>query len=106
MSLFARLFRRKSPEVRRALDPITGEPIPYAFPPRQRLEGNLTYIGLCITAAGAVAKLFGWDLPTEQAHGIVGWLSANWDDIAQLVGLLTSAYGRLRVNWRKPEPQP
>jgi len=86
----------KKTEVRRALDPETNQPIPYNG--KVWLQGKMTYLGLVLVAVGAVGKLFGYDLPTTEAQGILDWSLAHWDDVAQLVGLLTSAYGRFRIN--------
>jgi len=68
---------------------------------RQFLQGKLTYIGILLTALGALGHLFGFTVPTEEVRGIVGWFQANWNSIMELVGLVMAAYGRLRLNWRK-----
>lgn len=89
-------------ETRRAEDPATGEPIPTSK--KHVLEGKLTYIGLGLTAAGAIGKMFGFDLPTEEVRGFFDWLLANWDSLANGLGILMAAYGRLRINWRHDTP--
>ena len=101
MSFFDRLFNRTpEPPVRRALDVLTGQPVPYVLPPQQWLQGYLTHAGLAITAIGAIGRCFGWNLPTEDVQGIVTWLEAHWNDLAQVVGLCAAAYGRMRIEWR------
>jgi len=68
----------------------------------QFLQGKMTFIGLGLATVGTIAKMFGYTLPTDEAKDFLSWLSANWDVIASGLGLLTAAYGRLRMNWRKP----
>lgn len=68
---------------------------------KQFLQGKLTYLGILLTALGALGNLFGFTVPTDEVKGIVSWLQANWDQIMELVGLVVAAYGRLRINWRK-----
>ena len=70
--------------------------------PPQTLQGKLTYAGIFISALGAIGRLFGLHLPTNEAQGMVDLVAANWDTLAQFGGLATAAYGRLRINWRKP----
>ncbi len=75
-------------------------------PPRgQFLKGKLTFIGIGISALGALSKVFGVPVPIEEITGIVGWFQANWDTIVQLAGLVVAAYGRVRINWRKEGSQ-
>ena len=69
--------------------------------PKQFLQGKLTYLGILLTALGALGNLFGFDVPTNEVKGIVGWFQANWNTLMELVGLVMAAYGRLRINWRK-----
>lgn len=69
--------------------------------PKQFLQGKLTYLGILLTALGALGNLFGFDVPTNEVKGIVGWFQANWNTVMELVGLVVAAYGRLRLNWRK-----
>lgn len=85
-------------EVRRALDVDSGKPIPVSK--KQILEGKMTFIGLALTAAGAIGKMFGFDLPTTEVQTWLDWLLSNWDSLANGIGLLIAAYGRLRMNWR------
>ena len=68
---------------------------------KQFLQGKLTYLGILLTALGALGNLFGFAVPTDEVKGIVSWLQTNWDQIMELVGLVVAAYGRLRINWRK-----
>ena len=70
--------------------------------PPQTLQGKLTYAGIFISALGAIGRLFGLHLPTNEAQGMVDLVAANWDTLAQFGGLATAAYGRMRINWRKP----
>lgn len=98
---------RDEPEVRRALDPETGEPISRSFETRaetgkQFLQGKMTFIGLALTAAGALGKMLGWEVPAEEISGFLTWLLASWDGLAQGAGILLAAWGRLRINFRKP----
>lgn len=97
----------KKVEVRRALDVETGKPIPVVHD-RQWLQGKLTYLSLVLSALGAVGKLFGWELPTNEAQDMLTWLGANWDDLAQFLGLAGAAYGKLRAEKRRHSatPQP
>lgn len=67
----------------------------------QTLQGKLTYIGIVISVAGALGRLFGLHLPTEEVQGMLSWIAANWDALAEFGGLATAAYGRLRINWRR-----
>lgn len=91
-------LRKRPVPVRRAHEPTTNHPMSMNS---QTLQGKLTYIGILLSAAGAAGKLFGWEIPTEEVKGMISWAQANWDDLAQFVGLATAAYGRLRINWRK-----
>ncbi len=68
---------------------------------RQFLQGKLTYLGILLTALGALGHLFGFTVPIEEVKGIIGWFQTNWNSIMELVGLVMAAYGRLRINWRK-----
>lgn len=68
---------------------------------KQFLQGKLTYLGILLTALGALGNLFGFDVPTNEVKGIVGWFQANGNTVMELVGLVVAAYGRLRLNWRK-----
>jgi hypothetical protein len=71
-------------------------------PPRgQFLKGKLTFIGIGISALGALSKVFGVPVPVEEIKGILGWFQANWGTLTELAGLVVAAYGRLRINWRK-----
>ncbi len=70
--------------------------------PPQTLQGKLTYAGILISAIGAIGRIFGLHLPTAETQGMVDMVAANWDTLAQFGGLATAAYGRLRINWRKP----
>ena len=95
--LQSKMQRRRDNEPLRAIDPDTGKPFPM---PKQSLKGKLTYIGLIVSASGAVGKLFGWEIPVDEVQGMLGWLAVNWDTLAQFIGLATAAYGRARLNWR------
>lgn len=93
-------------EVRRALDPSTGQPIPHAFETKsaeakQFLQGKMTFIGLLLTLAGTLGKLFGWEVPAAEVNGFLAWLLASWDSLTQGIGLIIAFYGRLRQNWRE-----
>lgn len=91
-------LRKRPMPVRRAHDSTTNQPIPMNS---QTLQGKLTYLGILISALGAAGNLLGWTIPTDEVKGMISWVQANWDDIAQFAGLVTAAYGRLRINWRK-----
>jgi hypothetical protein len=93
-----RIWPKLFPTVKRALDPDTGKPIPY--PRKQWLQGKLTPVCLALTAIGSLGKIAGLDLPVEQVQGILTWVAAHWDELAQVVGLFGSAYAQLRRNWR------
>ena len=67
---------------------------------KQILPGKLTYVGLAISLAGMLGRRFGFVIPESEINGIVTYAAANWDTIAELGGLLTAAYGRLRANWQ------
>lgn len=84
-------------EVRRALDPETGEPIPQK---KQFLQGKLTAICLLISGLGAAASLFGWSLPANEINSVLTWVQANYDSLMFLAGQLGAAWGQLRRNWR------
>jgi len=68
---------------------------------RQFLQGKLTYLGILISSLGALGGLFGFTLPTDEVQNIIHLAQANWDSMAELIGLVVAAYGRLRINWRK-----
>ena len=98
--------KEPEPEIRRALDPETGKPIPRTFETKaadtkQILQGKMTFIGLALTAAGAIGRMMGWDLPTDEVNSFLTWLLSSWDGIAQGIGIIIAAWGRLRINWRK-----
>ena len=93
------LLRRRRVQPRRALDPETNLPIPMNT--KQSLQGRLTYVGILISAVGALGNLSGWHVPADEVRGMVAWVQAHWDDLMQFAGLATAAYGRLRINWRK-----
>lgn len=84
------------PEVRRALPAGPDKP--------QWLEGKLTYIGLVLATIGSIGKIFGLNLPTSEADGFLHLISDNWETIATGIGLLTAAWGRIRINFRKVAP--
>lgn len=70
------------------------------------LPGKLTYISLAVSALGFLGNRFGFVLPQDEINGIATWVMANWDGLAQVGGLITAAYGRLRINWTKaPKPE-
>lgn len=66
----------------------------------QWLQGKLTYIGLVLTAIGAIGRLFGVTLPTDEANAFLNFLSVNWDMIAQGIGILMAFRGRYRRELR------
>jgi hypothetical protein len=70
-------------------------------PSGQFLKGKLTFIGIGISALGALSKVFGVPVPVSEIRDIVGWFQANSGTISELAGLIVAAYGRLRINWRK-----
>ena len=88
------------PDIKRALDPDTGKPVPYASS-KQWLQGKVTYIGILLTTIGGMARLVGWHLPTDEIRSGLDWALANWDTIAQGVGIIVSVIGRLRIEWRR-----
>ena len=88
------------PDIKRALDPDTGKPVPYASS-KQWLQGKVTYIGILLTTIGGMARLVGWHLPTDEIRSGLDWTLANWDTIAQGVGIIVSVIGRLRIEWRR-----
>lgn len=79
---------------------------PHKLTMKTILPGKLTYIGLAVSLAGLIGSRFGLVIPENEINGIVSFVAANWDIFAQLGGLLTAAYGRLRVNWQTaPKPE-
>lgn len=66
----------------------------------QIAEGRVTFAGIFIAALGALADSFGWTFPKEEAQSFAAWLGANWDQLAEGLGLLVALYGRARINWR------
>jgi hypothetical protein len=68
---------------------------------KQFLQGKLTYIGIVISGLGALGSLFGFSVPTDEVKGIISWVQSHWDSIAEFIGLVVAAYGRIRINWRK-----
>lgn len=76
--------------------------VKFHLPEKQVLQGWLTRISTVLLLIGSVSKSFGWELPTAEIDGIFTWLLANWDSIAQVVGLVGAAYGSIRRLWRKP----
>jgi hypothetical protein len=70
-------------------------------PSGQFLKGKLTFIGIGISALGALSKVFGVPVPVSEIRDIVGWFQANSGTISELAGLIVAAYGRLRITWRK-----
>ena len=88
------LNKRETVEVRRAYPAGPEKP--------QWLEGKLTFIGLALSLAGMIGKHYGLNLPTDEVKDFLTWLAASWDDIAQGAGILIAAWGRLRINFRKP----
>lgn len=57
--------------------------------------------GLVIAAIGIVANilssLFGWEVNTEAASGLVNMVFENWDEIVTAVGILWSFIGQVRA---------
>lgn len=105
MGLLSKIFKRK--EVRRALDPETGEPIPYS-PKKQIIQGYMTKLGVVIGIIGLTMKLFGYGemFPETEINGLLSLIEVNLDDVIGFIGLATAAYGKLRRLWRdKPPPQ-
>lgn len=68
--------------------------------PRQFLQGRLTYLGVLLTAAGTVGKLFGWYVPVDEIRGAIDFIQAQWPTIVEFVGMLTTIYGRIRIGRR------
>ena len=67
----------------------------------QFLQGRLTFLGILISLFGFIAGKVGWVFPQSEADTIAGWIAANWDSLAEFIGMLTAFYGRLRMNWRE-----
>lgn len=74
--------------------------LPGDAPDQQVLQGKLTYLGLIVTISGFLGNLFGAKFPKEEVDGILTWVGANWDSLAQFGGLVTAAWGRFRMNLR------
>lgn len=73
--------------------------IPSALPIYEKpkfLDGKMTFLGLGIAALGMLGKRFGITVPTAEVQGFFTWLGANWDAMAEGVGWLVAAYGKLR----------
>lgn len=73
--------------------------IPSALPIYEKpkfLDGKMTFLGLGIVALGMLGKRFGITVPTAEVQGFFTWLGANWDAMAEGVGWLVAAYGKLR----------
>lgn len=97
--------RKEPAEVRRAIDPDTDMPAPYAFETRaaegkQWLQGKMTFIGIALNFAGVLGQMFGIDLPADEARSVLDWLLASWDSLAIGAGLIIALYGRSRQMWR------
>lgn len=65
--------------------------------PKQFLQGRLTYIGVLLTAAGTVGKLFGWNVPVDEIRSAIDFLQAQWPTVLEFAGMLTTIYGRFRI---------
>lgn len=68
--------------------------------PKQFLQGRLTYLGVLLTAAGTVGKLFGWYVPVDEVKSAIEFVQAQWPVVMEFVGMLTTIYGRLRIGKR------
>ncbi len=64
------------------------------------LDGKRTYIGLFLTALGLIGSRFHVDVPTEEINGLLDLVSANWDLLAQIAGLLVAMWGRIKASKR------
>lgn len=68
--------------------------------PKQFLQGRLTYLGVLLTAAGTVGKLFGWYVPVDEITSAIDFVQAQWPVVMEFVGMVTTIYGRLRIGKR------
>lgn len=76
------LFKRKEPEVRRALDPVTSEPIPYAAPD---WKWRITNLMSAVVKYGSLVAYVAGYFPGKWAAIAFGLASAS-KDIAFIVG--------------------
>jgi hypothetical protein len=95
-----RLRGKPAPEIRRALDPETGAPVPTTAYTKQWAQGKMTFAGLLLTAIGAVGQMAGVETGSAEAQSLLTEIVRQWDDLATIVGLAVAFYGRLRLNWR------
>lgn len=82
------------------VQPVIARAYPAVLEKPQFLQGKMTFLGLILTTVGMIGKTFGLNLPTDEAGDFMTWLAANWDSLAQGVGILVAAYGRLRARPR------
>lgn len=79
------------------------EHYPPGLPPKpQFLQGKMTFLGLALAALGMFGKRHGIEIPAQETGDFITWLSANWEMLSAGIGILLAAYGRVRLNWRKP----
>lgn len=57
-----------------------------------------TIWGLIITAVGLIGGALGADVDKSELKTVVDQLNANWDTIAQVIGLILALYGRFKAN--------
>ena len=67
----------------------------------QFLEGKMTMLGIVLTVLSTLAGFAGVVLPAEDIKAFAKWTSENWPALTAGAGILMTAYGKLRRNWRK-----
>lgn len=86
--------RAPEPEVRRALDPSTDQPVPVGKA-RRWYDGKKTYFGIALALLPTLLKIFGIDLGKEELAGLVDQGVVTADAVIALIGSALAIYGRI-----------
>lgn len=57
-----------------------------------------TIWGALLVVAGLAGKAVGVDVPKDEISGVIDTLSANWEAIAQVIGVAMTVWGRFTAS--------
>ena len=57
-----------------------------------------TIWGAILVILGLLGRTFGFDVPKEEISGLFDAISANWENILQIVGAILTVWGRITAS--------